>query len=45
MAGALMTGLAVQPRRTRVLMETFSAVALSDFLQFAYDATRELKGK
>jgi hypothetical protein len=44
-AGALMTGLAVQPRRTRVLMETFSAVALSDFLQFAYDATRELKGK
>jgi|SRR5579872_3605592 hypothetical protein len=44
-AGALMTGLALQPRRTRVLLETFSAVALSDFLQFAYDAARELKGK
>jgi len=27
MARALMTGLAVQPRRTRVLMETFSGVA------------------
>ena len=44
-AGALMTGLTLRPRHTRVLLETFSAVALSDFLQFAYDAARQLKGK
>ena len=44
-AGALMTGLTVRPRHTRVLLETFSAVALSDFLQFAYDAARLLKAK
>jgi hypothetical protein len=44
-AGALMSGLALQPRKTRVIMGTFSAVAISDFLQFAYDAVRELKGK
>jgi hypothetical protein len=44
-AATLMGGLALRPRATRVVMETFSAVALSDFLQFAYDATRKLKGK
>lgn len=44
-AGALMAGLTLRPRHTRVLLQTFSAVALSDFLQFAYDATRQTKGK
>lgn len=44
-AGALMSGLALRPRATRVVMETFSAVALSDFLQFAYDAVRESAAK
>jgi hypothetical protein len=44
-AGALMAGLALQPRKTRLVMGTFSAVAISDFLQFAYDATRRVKGK
>lgn len=44
-AGALMGGLALHPRQTRVVMETFSAVALSDFMQFAYDAVRKTKGK
>ena len=42
-AAALMTGMAVRPRHTRLLLGTFSAVALSDFLQFAYDAARNLK--
>lgn len=44
-AGALLTGLALRPRHTRVVLEAFSAVALSDFLQFAYDAARKIDGK
>jgi hypothetical protein len=40
-----MGGLALRPRQTRVVMETFSAVALSDFMQFAYDAVRKSTGK
>ncbi len=42
-AGALMTGLTLRPKKTRVVLEMFSAVALSDFLQFAYDAVRKSK--
>jgi hypothetical protein len=44
-AGALMAGLTLRPKKTRIVAGAFAAVAISDFLQFAYDAARKLKGK
>ena len=41
-AGALTAGLVAWPRATRAVAGAFAAVALSDLLHHAYDATRKL---
>ena len=40
-ATGLTAGLVIAPRATRLVTATFSAVAISDFLQFLYSAAQE----
>jgi hypothetical protein len=40
-ATGLTAGLVIAPRATRLVAATFSAVAISDFLQFLYSAAQE----
>jgi hypothetical protein len=43
--GALAFGLLLRPRTTRLVTTTFAAVAVSDFLQQAYAAAKEVNGE